>query len=119
MSVLKSHEYVKMAPAVTLLELIYVTAILDMNAVQMASGAKVSVNWIYVPLPICSKDDIYKMILTLIWAFGCIFCKSTGENKVFINGFKNYTVAWHSRESSCNNVQRWIWVMVLWEKQLD
>lgn len=44
MSVLKSHEYVKMAPAVTLLELIYVTAILDMNAVQMASGAKVSVN---------------------------------------------------------------------------
>ena len=44
MSVLKSKEYVKMAPARTLLELTYVTAILDMNAVQMASGAKVSVN---------------------------------------------------------------------------
>lgn len=44
MSVLKSKEYVKMAPAGTLLELIYVTVILDMNAVQMASGAKVSVN---------------------------------------------------------------------------
>ena len=51
-----------MAPAGTLLELIYVTAILDMNAVQMASGAKVSVNLIYIPLPVFSKDDIYKMI---------------------------------------------------------
>ena len=44
MSVLKSEEYVKMAPAGTLLELIYAIAILDMNAVQMASAAKVSVN---------------------------------------------------------------------------
>ena len=69
MSVLKSEEYVKTAPAGTLLELIYAIAILDMNAVQMASGAKVSVNWIYMPLPGCSKDDIYKMIKSLVWAF--------------------------------------------------
>lgn len=75
MSVLKSKEYVKMAPAGTLLELTYVTAILVMNAVQMASGAKVSVNWIYIPLPVFSKDDIYKMIWTLVWAFGCVFYK--------------------------------------------
>ena len=34
------------------------------------------------------------------------FIKSMVENKVLINGFKNFTVAWHSRESSCNNVQK-------------
>ena len=37
---------------------------------------------------------------------GAYFTKSIVENKVFIDGFKNYTVAWHSRESSYNNVQK-------------
>jgi len=34
---------------------------------------------------------------------GGYFMKSIVENKVFNNGFKNYTVPWHSRKSSYNN----------------
>ena len=37
---------------------------------------------------------------------GAYFIKSIVENKLFINGFKSYTVAWRSREFSYNNVQK-------------
>ena len=37
---------------------------------------------------------------------GAYFIKSIVENRLFINGFKSYTVAWRSREFSYNNVQK-------------